>query len=54
MAIIIRKSLTPQERAAQENAVAMAQRNLDFLEYVAMMADIEIPTEEDVSNEQEI
>lgn len=53
MATIIRRGVSPQDQARQDNAVAMAQRNADIIEYLAMMADIEIPSEED-SNEQEV
>lgn len=53
MATIIRRGVSPQDQARQDNAIAMAQRNADFIEYIAMMADIEIPSEED-SNEQEV
>lgn len=53
MATIIRRGVSPQDQARQDNAVAMAQRNADIIEYIAMMADIEIPSEED-SNEQEV
>lgn len=53
MATIIRRGVSPQDQARQDNAAAMAQRNADIIEYLAMMADIEIPSEED-SNEQEV
>lgn len=48
---VIRRGTTPQDRAMQDNAIAMAQRNADILEYIAMMTDVEIPSEEDSINE---
>lgn len=51
---IIRRGRTPQEQAMEDNAVAAGVRNADLIEYLAMMADIEIPTEEDVNNEPEV
>ena len=44
---IIRRGTTPQEQAMQDNAIAMSQRNADIIEYIAMMADVEIPSEEE-------
>ena len=40
--------MPPAEKAAQENAAALAQKNADLIEYIAMMADVEIPTDEEV------
>lgn len=54
MATIIRRGMTPQDQAMQDNAIAMAQKNADIIEYVAMMADIDIPIEEEENHEQEV
>lgn len=51
----ITKGISPEARAEQDNAAAMAQRNADLIEYIAMMADVEIPAEEEEENhEQEV
>lgn len=54
MATIIRRGETPQEQALRDNSIAMAQKNADIIEYVAMMADIDIPSEEEENHEQEV
>ena len=41
------KGIAPEARAEQDNAIAMAQRNADIIEYIAMMADVEIPTDDE-------
>ncbi len=53
---IIRRGQTPQEQALHDNTQALAQYNADILEYIAMMADIEIPSEDDggIADEQEV
>lgn len=45
MSTIIRRGLNPQDVAMQDNAIAQAQRNADIIEYLAMMTDVEIPTD---------
>ena len=50
---IIRNRVNPAEQAVIENAIAETQRNADIMEYIAMMTDVEIPTEED-QYEQEV
>lgn len=50
---VIRRGISPQDQAMQDNAIAMAQKNADLIEYISMMTDIDIPTEE-ASDEQEI
>ena len=51
----ITKGISPEARAEQDNAAAMAQRNADLIEYIAMMANVEIPTEDvEENHEQEI
>lgn len=45
--MIKRQNMTPAELAALENAEAQAQRNADLIEYIAMMADVEIPVDEE-------
>ena len=52
MQIIINKGMSPKDRAKLDNAQASAQRNADLIEYLAMMTDVEIPTdEEETENE---
>lgn len=53
MTTVIRRGISPQDQAMQDNAIAQAQRNADLIEYVAMMADVDIPTEEGETSEQE-
>lgn len=53
--ILRRRTLTPAETAALENAEAQAEVNRANIDYVAMMTDVEIPTEEEgAGNEPEI
>ncbi len=48
----IRKSgMTPKEVSELENADAVSIRNAANIDYLAMMSDIEIPTEEGMSDE---
>ena len=47
MQIIINKGMSPKDRARLDNAQASAQRNADLIEYLAMMTDVEIPTDEE-------
>lgn len=42
---IKRRIMTLEEMAEQENARAMAERNAANIDYIAMMTDVEIPTE---------
>ena len=51
---VIRRGTAPQDQALQDNAIAMAQKNADIIEYIAMMTDVEIPSEEDAIDEQEV
>lgn len=51
---VIRRGTSPQDQAMQDNAIAMAQKNADIIEYIAMMTDVEIPSEEDAIDEQEV
>lgn len=51
---VIRRGTSPQDQALQDNAIAMAQKNADIIEYIAMMTDVEIPSEEDAIDEQEV
>lgn len=53
MATVIRRGTTPQEQAMRDNAIAMSQKNADIIEYIAMMTDVEIPSEEE-TDEQEV
>lgn len=43
---IKRRNNTPQEQAELENAQAQAEINKANIDYIAMMTDVEIPTEE--------
>ena len=54
MGTIIRRGINPQDQALQDNAIATAQRNADLIEYIAMMADVDIPVEEGEADEQEV
>ena len=45
--IIINKGMSPKDRADLDNAQAAAQRNADLIEYLAMMTDVDIPTDEE-------
>jgi hypothetical protein len=54
VATVIRRGVSPQDQAMQDNAIAMAQKSADYIEYIAMMADIDIPSEEGEANEQEV
>lgn len=52
--VLIRKTgMTPKERAELENAQAAAQKNADLIEYLAMMTDVEIPTDEEGASYEE-
>lgn len=44
---VIKRNGTPGERAEIDNAVATAQRSEDLVEYVAMMTDVDIPSEDE-------
>ena len=50
MKTMIRRVIDPQEQARQENADAMAQKNADIIEYIAMMTDVDIPTENEMED----
>lgn len=52
MVQICKTGMTPRERSELENADASAMKNKATIDYIAMMADIEIPTEEE-ENEHE-
>lgn len=43
-----------REQALLENAIAQAEANKANIDYIAMMADIEIPTEEEENAQSEI
>lgn len=45
--ILKKRTLTPAEQARLENNEAQAARNAANIDYIAMMADVEIPTEEE-------
>lgn len=47
MAIVVKNKMNLADKAALENAAAEAVRNADLIEYIAMMTDVEIPTNEE-------
>lgn len=49
---IKRRIMTPAEQARLENAQAQAEKNKADIDYIAMMTDVEIPTEEDGGAEE--
>lgn len=53
MSTVIRRGVDPQEQALRDNAIAMAQKNADIIEYIAMMTDVEIPSEDGEAMENE-
>lgn len=55
MVNIKRANMTPSEKAELENALAAEQRNAANIDYIAMMCDVDIPTEEEgIADESEI
>lgn len=55
MRTVLRRGETPQEQATRDNTIAAAVRNADLIEYLAMMSDIDIPTDEEgTEDEQEV
>jgi hypothetical protein len=52
---IIRNKMSPKDKKEQENAISQAEINRSNIEYIAMMADVELNIEsEGEENEQEI
>ena len=52
---VIRNKMSPKDRKEQENAISQAEINRSNIEYIAMMADVELDAEsEGAENEQEI
>lgn len=45
--ILIKHVLTPAAQALLENTEAQAAQNKAIIDYIAMMTDVEIPTEEE-------
>ena len=52
--ILRKQALSPAEMARYENAVAQVETNEANIDYIAMMSDIEIPTEEGSMNESDV
>lgn len=50
--LLKRRRLDLSDLADLENAEAIAAKNAANIDYIAMMADIEIPTEEGIDNAQ--
>ena len=48
----IKKGIDPKERAEIDNAKALAAKNADLIEYIAMMTDVEIPSEEEENDDE--
>lgn len=52
---IIKNRQSPKDRKEQENAISQAEINRSNIEYIAMMADVELDAESEVTeDEQEI
>ena len=51
---IIRRPRNLQEQAETENSIAQNYKNKANIDYIAMMADIEIPTEDNNGTFKEI
>ena len=51
--IFKRKTMAPAEVARMENAEAQAEKNAANIDYIAMMTDVDIPTEEEQEGEEE-
>ena len=50
--ILKRRVLSPADQAELENAKAQAVKNAAYIDFIAMMTDVEIPTdEEEIENE---
>ena len=49
---IIKPQMTPAEKAELEYSAAVAQKSADLIEYLAMMTDVEIPTDEEVTSDE--
>lgn len=52
--ILKRRTMSPAEQASLENAEAQAEMNKANIDYIAMMTDVEIPTEEGSNDEPEV
>lgn len=52
MSLVTRNKMDLHEKAILENAQADNAKNAANIDYIAMMADIEIPTEEDENGTQ--
>ena len=50
---IKRINQTPEEKAEQEYANSTAMANAANIEYIAMMSDIDLPTEDDEEGDTE-
>lgn len=44
---VIKRTMTPAELARLENSVAQAEVMAAKIDYIAMMADVDIPTEDE-------
>lgn len=48
--LVKKRTMSPAETARMENAEAQAEVNRANIDYIAMMTDVEIPTEEEGTN----
>lgn len=53
MSLINHTSLTPQQMAQFENAIAANAKHAADIDYIAMMTDVELPEPEPTSAEEE-
>ena len=51
---VIKNNLSPSELSALENYEAQVETNKAIIDYIAMMADVEIPVEEDDNYELDV
>ena len=52
--LVKKRVMSPADQAALENAEAQAAKNAANIDYIAMMTDVEIPTEEVNEDESEV
>lgn len=50
--ILKRRVLSPADQAELENAKAQAVKNAAYIDFIAMMTDVEIPTEEEGNDDE--
>ncbi len=50
--LVRKRTMSPAETARMENAEAKAEVNRANIDYIAMMTDVEIPTEEEAEDHE--